>query len=82
MTLPGDPVQDPALVEAGHTVVVPQTAGLAPYCTCGWPTTEGGRNMVWRPGDKLLWHHIAEAKARLGLPLNRTEALYLRREAG
>lgn len=43
-----------------HEPVVPTAAGLAPWCTCGWPETEGGRKMFWRPGDKMLHEHLAE----------------------
>lgn len=47
--------------EQQHKAIVPPIGGLAPYCSCGWPVTEGGERMVWRPGDKTLAEHLAEA---------------------
>ena len=46
----------------GHAVTVHPAAGIAPYCSCGWPVTEGGKRMVWRPGDKTVAQHLAEVE--------------------
>lgn len=46
-----------------HEMTVPPMAGIAPYCSCGWPETEGGKRMVWRPGDKTAAEHLREIAA-------------------
>lgn len=45
-----------------HIITVPPMAGIAPYCSCGWPETEGGRRMVWRCGDKTAAEHLRETE--------------------
>ena len=46
-----------------HCAVYTDVASLAPYCTCGWPVTEGGTKFVWHPGDKTLLQHLEEVGA-------------------
>lgn len=43
-----------------HHIVVPAAAGMAPWCTCGWPETEGGVKYRWRPGEPLACDHLQE----------------------